>query len=453
MAADPAGGYWTATPGGAVTSHTGAPAFGSPAQSDLHLNQPIVGIAATPDGRGYWLVASDGGIFSYGDAAFFGSTGNLHLNQPIVGMSSTPDGLGYWLVASDGGIFSFGDASFFGSTGNLHLNQPIVGMAATPSGQGYWLVASDGGIFTFGDASFFGSTGNVHLNKPIMAMTPSSDGHGYWMVASDGGIFAFGDASFAGSLAGQGVTAIGIIVDPDSPGYTLVESGGTVAPFASSGAGTPTGPAATPSFDSSWVQVGEDNFTLGTSHPNWGIYSTDINPENDFSASNVSFVDGEADVTTAGGTSGGMCWCKNEPETLYGRWQLRAKFDQGSDQTPVFLMWPTNNVWPSGGEIDWIQSFSSVRASLLYSLHWGATNSQSHQSATGDFSGWHTYSLEWEPNDITVWVDGIETFHTTDPSQIPHDPMYLAIQASPVDTSAPATPSTIHVDWVKVFAP
>jgi hypothetical protein len=63
------------------------------------------------------------------------------------------------LVASDGGIFTFGDARFFGSTGAVRLNRPVVGMASTSTGQGYWLVASDGGIFTFGDAKFFGSTG------------------------------------------------------------------------------------------------------------------------------------------------------------------------------------------------------------------------------------------------------------------------------------------------------
>ena len=85
---------------------------------------------------GYWLVASDGGIFSFGDAAFHGSEGGVRLNQPIVGMASTPDGRGYWLVASDGGIFSFGDAAFHGSEGGVRLNQPIVGMAATPDGRG-----------------------------------------------------------------------------------------------------------------------------------------------------------------------------------------------------------------------------------------------------------------------------------------------------------------------------
>jgi hypothetical protein len=86
-------------------------------------------------------------------------------------MAATPDGHGYWLVASDGGIFTFGDAGFFGSTGAVVLNKPIVGMAATPDGHGYWLVASDGGIFTFGDAGFFGSTGAIALNKPIVGMT------------------------------------------------------------------------------------------------------------------------------------------------------------------------------------------------------------------------------------------------------------------------------------------
>ena len=165
-------------------------------------------------------MASDGGIFTYGDATFYGSTGAIHLNQPIVGMAATPDGQGYWLVASDGGIFTFGDAKFYGSTGAIHLNQPIVGMAATPDGQGYWLVASDGGIFTFGDAKFYGSTGAIHLNKPIVGMAATPDGQGYWLVATDGGIFTFGDAPFYGSL-GKRVASSGIIINPPSPGYTL----------------------------------------------------------------------------------------------------------------------------------------------------------------------------------------------------------------------------------------
>ena len=64
-------------------------------------------------------------------APFLGSTGSLRLNAPVVGMARTPSGNGYWLVASDGGIFSFGDAGFFGSTGNIKLNKPIVAIAGS----------------------------------------------------------------------------------------------------------------------------------------------------------------------------------------------------------------------------------------------------------------------------------------------------------------------------------
>ena len=83
--------------------------------------------------------------------------------------TATP-GLGYWMVASDGGVFSEGGAPFRGSAGGTPLNKPIVGMAATPNGKGYWLVASDGGVFSEGDAVFEGSTGNIVLNKPIVGM-------------------------------------------------------------------------------------------------------------------------------------------------------------------------------------------------------------------------------------------------------------------------------------------
>src|SRR2546429_9194587 len=92
-------------------------------------------MAAKGDRNGYWFVAADGGVFAFG-APFHGSTGNIHLNQPIVGMAPTASGNGYWLVARDGGIFAFGDAGFYGSTGGLRVNQPIIGMAGTPAGRG-----------------------------------------------------------------------------------------------------------------------------------------------------------------------------------------------------------------------------------------------------------------------------------------------------------------------------
>ncbi|HEX3842390.1 MAG TPA: S53 family peptidase [Acidimicrobiales bacterium] len=224
-------GYWLVASDGGIFSFGHAGFYGS--TGALNLNRPIVGMAATPDGGGYWLVASDGGIFSFGDAGFHGSTGALRLNRPIVGMATTPDGGGYWLVASDGGIFSFGDAGFHGSTGALTLNRPIVGMATTPDGGGYWLVASDGGIFSFGDAGFHGSTGALRLNQPIVGMAAVPGGGGYWLVASDGGIFAFGNAGFHGSTGGTPLNRpiVGISATADGAGYWLVGSDGGVFTF------------------------------------------------------------------------------------------------------------------------------------------------------------------------------------------------------------------------------
>jgi hypothetical protein len=197
------------------------------------LNKPIVGMSGTPSNQGYWLVASDGGIFSFGDAKFMGSTGDVRLNSPIVGMAAHPTGEGYWFVAADGGIFSFGKAKFSGSMGGTPLNKPIVGMAVTPSGGGYWLVASDGGIFSFGDAKFYGSTGDVKLNKPIVGMDRTATGNGYRFVASDGGIFTFGDAKFYGSTGDVRLNKpiVGMAKSRAGDGYWLVASDGGIFSF------------------------------------------------------------------------------------------------------------------------------------------------------------------------------------------------------------------------------
>ncbi len=190
----------TSTVAGAVTGLTGPEGVAVPPGNE----RPALG--------GYWEVARDGGIFSFGNHPFYGSMGGKPLNAPVVGMAATPvlgstGGRGYWEVASDGGIFSFGDATFYGSMGGQPLNKPVVGMAATPDGKGYWEVASDGGIFAFGDATFFGSMGGKPLNQPVVGIAATPDGQGYWEVAADGGIFAFGDATFAGSMGGKPLDA------------------------------------------------------------------------------------------------------------------------------------------------------------------------------------------------------------------------------------------------------
>jgi len=228
--------FWLVTPSGSVEPY-GVPSHGALSGP---LNRPIVAAVTDHSLGGYWLVASDGGVFAFGDTHFFGSTGNITLNQPIVGMASTPDEKGYWMVARDGGIFAYGDAVFYGSTGALHLNQPIVGMAPTSDGKGYWMVASDGGVFSFGDAAFYGSTGGISLSQPIVNMAHTAGDTGYWMVAADGGVFSFGDAKFLGSSAGAATEPVTRLVSAGTgDGYWVIQQNGTVQGFGSAAGQTP----------------------------------------------------------------------------------------------------------------------------------------------------------------------------------------------------------------------
>ena len=139
----------------------------------------IVGVAPTPDGNGYWLAGADGGVFSYGDARFFGSMAGHALNKPIVGIVASADGNGYWLIGADGGVFAFGDA--VAPAGNplpgIKLNAPVVG-AARVGTSGLELTAADGGVFALGGARFFGSMAGHALNKPIVGIVARRTGTG-----------------------------------------------------------------------------------------------------------------------------------------------------------------------------------------------------------------------------------------------------------------------------------
>ena len=191
--------------------------------------------------HGYWLVGSDGGIFSFGSAQFYGSTGSLNLQRPVVGMVPTEDEGGYWLDASDGGVFAFGDAGYDGSIPGLglhpagsglpdSLDAPIVGMVASADGGGYFMVASDGGVFAFGDAHFAGSCPGIGgCSGAAVAVMPDASGDGYWLVTKSGAVYSFGDAPYFGA-PGRG-TVTSAVATPDGQGYWILLSDGDVLAY------------------------------------------------------------------------------------------------------------------------------------------------------------------------------------------------------------------------------
>jgi hypothetical protein len=220
------------------------------------LRASVVDIAATPSGRGYWLLGADGGVFTFGDARFFGSGtraggsyvgiaptrsgrgywlatrtgavrsfGDASQARPrptprgqIVAIETTPSGRGFWLAASNGAVFGVGDAK---PAPAPRLNEPVVGIAA--SGRGYLLAARDGGVFAMRGARFGGSAAADTLRAPIIDVASSPNGRGYWLVAADGGVFAFG-APFVGSAARVDLgraPVVALAAHPKAEGYWL----------------------------------------------------------------------------------------------------------------------------------------------------------------------------------------------------------------------------------------
>ena len=238
-----------------------------------------VGIAATSDGQGYWLLQSNGDVAAYGDAHSYGSLSPGQAGSDrVIAMARTYDDHGYWLVGADGHVYSFGDAHAYGSVpADDATSVPITGMAVTPDGHGYWLLSANGHVYGFGDAHLDGDPlDNVAPYDAIVtrpaggytvtaaddaaayafpggaiepngggpgtalaaslvgaASTPS--GNGTWQAGLDGGVVTTGDAAFYGSVPGENeqlkAPVTGIAASPDGHGYWLVGADGTVFTF------------------------------------------------------------------------------------------------------------------------------------------------------------------------------------------------------------------------------
>ncbi|MCP5027214.1 MAG: serine protease [Actinomycetia bacterium] len=199
-------GYWLLTATGRLEGH-GVLAW-SPSSTgprSLAAGEEFTTLAISPTGLGMWLFTSRGRVVNLGDAGRFPANGQVGqpddmsgfvLNGPVIDSSPTPSGNGYFMVGSDGGVFTFGDATFVGSMGGTPLNEPVQGLVPDPDNNGYWLVASDGGVFAF-NSDFRGSLGDLVLNQPVVGMV--SHGNGYLMVATDGGAFNYSTLPFFGS--------------------------------------------------------------------------------------------------------------------------------------------------------------------------------------------------------------------------------------------------------------
>jgi hypothetical protein len=194
------GGYVATVDGRVYTVGRGVELAGSMAG---RARTPIIGIAATPTGRGYVLLGADGGVFAFGDAKYFGGlAGTWH--APVAAIEMTATGRGYVVLARDGAVYAFGDARFYGSAQRSVRGTTAVDIALRADGKGYWVAMRNGRVASFGAAGRFGGLDTYARSSPVVALVPTGASDGYRLVDRAGYVHVFGAARGAGSGAYAG---------------------------------------------------------------------------------------------------------------------------------------------------------------------------------------------------------------------------------------------------------
>ncbi|MCO7192315.1 family 16 glycosylhydrolase [Pseudonocardia sp. McavD-2-B] len=165
----------------------------------------------------------------------------------------------------------------------------------------------------------------------------------------------------------------------------------------------------------------------------------------------ISVADGQLTITgSENGDAGGMAWSPHSQQ--YGRWEgcAQSPAPAASSLHTLFLLWPTAENWPEGGEVDFMEISDGTRQKVEGFLHYGSDNSQTQGSVEVDATEWHAFAVEWTPDKITYLVDGEPWFTDDDKSHNPPGPMHLTIQLDYFggDTSGGAA---MHVDWVRQY--
>ena len=176
-----------------------------------------------------------------------------------------------------------------------------------------------------------------------------------------------------------------------------------------------------------WALVAHDEFDGNELDEDlWSPYrgrTTDDVGQHD--PDNLKVSDGTLKLTSRGNTSAGMAWNDGQK---YGRWEARVRSQAGNGYGPVMLLWPDSEKWPEDGEIDMMEVPGGDRSKAHFTVHWGDENSQDSASASGDFTQWHTFAVEWTPDHIIGYLDGVEFYRTEDDDANPPGPMHFAMQ-------------------------
>jgi Carboxypeptidase regulatory-like domain len=184
---------------------------------------------------GYSILNTAGGIYSFGDATYWGNLIDHRYPGPAVGLAETPSGHGYNILTTAGAIYSFGDANYFGNLLDHRYPGPATALSYTPNGGGYAILNSAGGIYTFGDAGYYGNLIDHGYPGTAVGLAYTSTGNGYWILTTSGALYSFGDATYFGNLIDHGYRGVAASVSAakDGSGYAILTTRGAVYRFGS----------------------------------------------------------------------------------------------------------------------------------------------------------------------------------------------------------------------------
>jgi hypothetical protein len=283
---------------------------------------------------------------------------------------------------------------------------------------------------------------------------PSGDGGG---GAPTRGISRRTGLILAGVAAVAVIALIAVLVGrPSSDSGTTPGSGavsepaGPTTPTRSQSAGADTSAATL----LGWGEPSRVDEFDGPRPAGWSIYKGEGHDGNGRRTTESIHVDNGI-LTIKGDAEGNTGGLALNPGQMYGRWEGRVKLPT-SDPTyhALLLLWPDEENWPEGGEIDFMEATSGDRQNVNSFLHYSEDNKQVEHSVDVDATEWHNWAVEWTPDHVIGYLDGREWYRVEDKDKLPPGPMHLCIQLDwfPEDGDPKnVKPSEMQVDWVKEY--
>jgi hypothetical protein len=196
--------------------------------------------------------------------------------------------------------------------------------------------------------------------------------------------------------------------------------------------------------------VAREDFSGSSLPESWGAYDGAASGEGVWSPDQIRVGGGIVRLTgTPDGKTAGMYWKGSQK---YGRWEIRARFPAGCGcYTPLLILWPHDNEWPSGGEIDYAEVFNGGRQRLHFFLHYGADDTVIEAAKTVDMTKWRNFAVEWTPDHISGYIDGERYFHTTQRNALPPDRMFQTVQLG-WSSDKERGGATMEINWATKYA-